>query len=291
MSVGAHWGPRAVVLAALLLPFGAVSADIYKYVDKYGRVTLTDKASRGGGMKLVKTWKGWVAKPVGKGNPNLVRDRKKYSATISQAARRTRLPVELVHAVVSAESAYNPDAVSRAGAVGLMQLMPETAKRYGVANSYDPAQNVSGGTRYLSDLMGMFNNNVILAVAAYNAGENAVIQYGNKVPPYSETQQYVRRVVQYFKQYAKDSAAGKVAAKPRVIKTGVAVPAPRVAVSNTAASTAVTRTRTIGDPAADNAASAVRIENVRGKPVDDSTVIWPRPKNRVAVIKWADEEQ
>ena len=282
-----QWGSRIVVLAALLLPLVPASADIYKYVDKYGRVTLTDKASRGGGMKLVKTWKGWVAKPVGKGNPNIARDREKYSDTISHAARRTRLPVELVHAVVTAESAYNSDAVSRAGAVGLMQLMPETAKRYGVANSYDPVQNVSGGTRYLRDLMGMFNNNVILAVAAYNAGENAVIQYGNKVPPYSETQQYVRRVVEYFKQYASDGAAGKVT-NPRAVKTGLS--APRVAVSRPA-STAVTRTRTIGDAAADRAAaSAVRIDNVGGKPVDRSTVVWPRPKNRVATIEWADED-
>ncbi|MBA3493945.1 MAG: lytic transglycosylase domain-containing protein, partial [Gammaproteobacteria bacterium] len=88
-----------------------------------------------------------------------------------------------------------------AGAVGLMQLMPGTALRYGVSNRKDPIANLSGGSRYLRDLMGMFRNNLVLALAAYNAGENAVIRYGRKIPPYPETQTYVRRVLQYYKQY------------------------------------------------------------------------------------------
>jgi soluble lytic murein transglycosylase-like protein len=89
---------------------------------------------------------------------------------------------------------------SYAGAVGLMQLMPATAKRYGVKNRRNPAQNISGGTRYLKDLLKMFNSNLKLAVAAYNAGENAVIKYRNSIPPYRETRNYVKKVLRFYQQ-------------------------------------------------------------------------------------------
>ncbi|MEE9552534.1 MAG: lytic transglycosylase domain-containing protein, partial [Gammaproteobacteria bacterium] len=107
------------------------------------------------------------------------------------------------HAVITAESAYDPRAVSRAGAVGLMQLMPATAKRYGVKNRLNPRENIYGGTRYLRDLLIMFDNNLLLALAAYNAGENAVKNHGNRIPPYKETQTYVRKVINYYKKYRK----------------------------------------------------------------------------------------
>ena len=84
-----------------------------------------------------------------------------------------------------------------------MQLMPETARRYGVGNRRNPSDNISGGTRYLRDLLLMFNNNVQLALAAYNAGENAVKKYGNKIPPYAETQNYVKKVISYYHEYRK----------------------------------------------------------------------------------------
>jgi soluble lytic murein transglycosylase-like protein len=105
--------------------------------------------------------------------------------------------------VITAESAYDPDAVSSAGAVGLMQLMPGTAQRYGVANRRDPVANVAGGTRYLRDLLEMFDQNLVLAIAAYNAGENAVLEYGRRIPPYKETETYVRRVLKYYNDYKK----------------------------------------------------------------------------------------
>jgi soluble lytic murein transglycosylase-like protein len=88
------------------------------------------------------------------------------------------------------------------GASGLMQLMPETARRYHVTDIWDPKQNLSGGARYLRDLLAMFNNNLGLALAAYNAGENAVIQHGNRIPPYPETRSYVPRVMQHYHLYA-----------------------------------------------------------------------------------------
>jgi soluble lytic murein transglycosylase-like protein len=103
--------------------------------------------------------------------------------------------------VISAESGYNPQAVSRAGARGLMQLMPETARRYGVRNSMDPVDNIYGGVKYLRDLLTMFKGNMELAVAAYNAGENAVIRYGLRVPPYTETLGYVPKVLDFYRKF------------------------------------------------------------------------------------------
>jgi soluble lytic murein transglycosylase-like protein len=125
-------------------------------------------------------------------------NKSRYSNLIADAASRNGVEERLLHAVIQTESAYNPSAVSRAGAVGLMQLMPDTAKRYGVYNRTDPMQNVDAGSRYLKDLLAMFNYNLGLAVAAYNAGENAVIRYNNSIPPYRETQNYVRQVLSLY---------------------------------------------------------------------------------------------
>ena len=117
---------------------------------------------------------------------------------IDAIARRHGMDPLLVRAVIRVESNFDPKAVSPKGAAGLMQLMPETAMRYGVENRFDPAQNVDGGVRYLRDLMAMFDNNLSLALAAYNAGEGAVIKYGRRIPPYPESQQYVVRVRSFY---------------------------------------------------------------------------------------------
>jgi soluble lytic murein transglycosylase-like protein len=196
-----HLSPVSYLAIMVVLFFAPqADADIYKYVDKYGRVYLTDRPSHTGYKRIVRTWKGWTL-PLGKGYADSGKNRRLYAPAIAQAALRYKLPHALLHAVIKAESAYNPIAVSHAGAVGLMQLMPGTALRYGVINRKDPIANLSGGSRYLRHLMGMFKNNLVLALAAYNAGENAVIRYGRKIPPYPETQTYVRRVLQYYKQY------------------------------------------------------------------------------------------
>lgn len=118
---------------------------------------------------------------------------------INDAARAHGLDPKLVHAVIRAESGYNSNAVSSKGAVGLMQLIPATAQRYGVQDSYDPGQNIHGGTRYLRDLLKMFNGNLELAIAGYNAGENAVIRAGNRIPPYPETMAYVPKVMSFYR--------------------------------------------------------------------------------------------
>lgn len=132
-------------------------------------------------------------------------DPARFSPLVEQAAREHRIDKALLHAVIAVESNYDPDAVSRRGAVGLMQLMPQTARRYGVRDSYDPAQNIQGGARYLRDLMGRFNNDLSLTLAAYNAGEEAVAQYGNRIPPYRETRSYVPRVLDYYHRYQRSA--------------------------------------------------------------------------------------
>lgn len=125
----------------------------------------------------------------------------KYSAIIIRASTLYGVDADLVNAVISSESCFNPKAVSPKGAQGLMQLMPFTAKRFGVTNSFDPAQNISGGVKYLRFLLNRFKGDVQLAVAAYNAGEGAVDHYG-VIPPYKETRHYVKKVMRL---YGKDS--------------------------------------------------------------------------------------
>lgn len=191
-----------LVAALLLLAAPCAQADIYKYVDKYGHVTLTDTPRNGQYKRLVKTWKGWEEARSRIALRDFDKNRRKHKAAIDQVARVYGLPVSLVHAVVAAESAYDANAVSRTGAVGLMQLMPETAKRYGVGNRRNPVANLNGGTRYLRDLLRKFNNNLKLALAAYNAGENAVARYGNRIPPFEETREYVARVITYYREFS-----------------------------------------------------------------------------------------
>ena len=127
-------------------------------------------------------------------------NRQRFTPDINQIAARYRLEPALLHAVISAESSYNPWAVSPKGAMGMMQLMPGTASRFGVGNPYDPVANMHGGARYLRWLLDQFND-TRLAVAAYNAGEGAVQRYGNQIPPYRETQDYVVKVLDYYQRY------------------------------------------------------------------------------------------
>jgi soluble lytic murein transglycosylase-like protein len=129
-------------------------------------------------------------------NPN----KTKFNALIAEAAARHQVDAKLVHAVIQAESAYRPDAISSAGAVGLMQLMPATASQFGVSDITNPEQNINGGTRYLKHLIDLFPNSLHLAIAAYNAGENSVLRYNNSIPPYPETQNYVKQVMAIYHQ-------------------------------------------------------------------------------------------
>ena len=186
------------------IPAGIAHADIYRYVDADGAVHFTNVPQDSRYRIYLKEKR--KPDPVTDTLASEIRhydekDRARYARTIQDAAKAARLEPALIHAVISAESGYNPFARSRKGAAGLMQLMPETAKRYGVKNRLDPVQNISGGARYLRDLMRMFNNDLQLVVAAYNAGENAVVRAGNRIPPYQETMTYVPRVMTYYKKY------------------------------------------------------------------------------------------
>lgn len=134
--------------------------------------------------------------PIDKAN------RKRFSPHIDRIARRYQLDPALVHAVISAESGYEPNAVSRKGAIGLMQLMPETAARYGIADPFDPVANIRGGVRHLRVLIGRFKN-IRLALAAYNAGTGVVVRYGNRVPPFMETRRFIIRVIHFYMLYKK----------------------------------------------------------------------------------------
>jgi len=184
------------VLVGVLGVSTDIQADIYKYVDGDGRVFYTDKPPH-------KKYRNISQAPL-KNNSSafrlLRRNKRRYTGIIAAAAHKYRLDVNLIHAVIRAESAYNAQAVSKAGAVGLMQLMPATAKQYGALSRIDPRQNVFAGTRYLKYLVGLFPHNLSLAIAAYNAGESAVKRYKNTIPPYPETQNYVRKVLRFYKK-------------------------------------------------------------------------------------------
>ena len=198
-----------IVGAALAVGFVArpAMADIFTYKDDNGVFHFTNIPSNDKRYKLLRK--------EGENNPvptvaSLARAStwlpsetliQQYSPIIEKASIAHGVEKALVHAVISAESGYNPTAISRAGAIGIMQLMPGTAKRYGVMNSLDPVQNINGGVRYLKDLLVMFNGNIELAVAAYNAGENAVVRYGNRIPPYAETVHYVPKVLGFYRKF------------------------------------------------------------------------------------------
>jgi len=121
-----------------------------------------------------------------------------YSPIIQQVAAKHGVDPELVHAIIRAESDYDNFAISEKGAMGLMQLMPETATQYGVGNVFNAVQNIEGGTKYLRDLIKLYNGQTKLVLAAYNAGQEAVRKWGKRIPPYQETRDYISRVMAVY---------------------------------------------------------------------------------------------
>lgn len=179
----------------------SAEADIYTYTDANGIVHFSNTRANKHDKIAVAAQRDESSSKL-RGQVQVSQAGKNRFASLVEAAARTyQVDAALLHAVISAESGYNPAAVSNKGAVGLMQLMPETARRYGVENSFDPEQNIRGGTKYLSYLLQLFGNNLELAVAAYNAGENAVIRHGYSIPPYRETLGYVPSVLKLQKKY------------------------------------------------------------------------------------------
>jgi soluble lytic murein transglycosylase-like protein len=193
-----------LLLSAVAFIFGALTtvqparADIYRYEDEEGVVHFTDAPTN----KKFKVFLRDLRKDrqlrtrfqVARGNPQ------QYEQLIQTSATKYGVSAALVKAVIQAESGYNPNAVSRAGASGLMQLMPGTAKQLKVADAFNPTQNVDGGVRYLKFLLDTFKGDVSLALAAYNAGMGNVAKYGG-IPPYEETRTYVSRVLSYMRSH------------------------------------------------------------------------------------------
>lgn len=179
-----------------LLAINTASADIYKYVAPDGGVYYTDEPPHSQFKLIIRS----RPKNYSKAYKRYKINKKKYAPIIKVIAQKHNFDEQLIHAIIRAESAYDPLARSSAGAVGMMQLMPETAKRYGVNDRRDPTQNIDAGVRYMKDLLTMFNSDLKLAVAAYNAGENAVLKYKKTIPPYPETRKYVQRVLSFYQK-------------------------------------------------------------------------------------------
>jgi soluble lytic murein transglycosylase-like protein len=184
----------ALIFAASLTPAWAADK-IYATRDASGTIVLSDHPideptviyAVPGAPRYVTTT------PVASDDES-ISARERYEPLVIEHSNRHGLRPELVRAVIQVESGYNPRALSPKGAMGLMQLMPETARVLGVQRPYDPAQNIAGGTRYLRVLLDKYNGDELLALAAYNAGSGAVDRHGHRVPPYRETQDYVRKV-------------------------------------------------------------------------------------------------
>lgn len=192
--MGAHW---------LLQGLPAAQAEIYQYIDANGTISLTNVPTD---LRYRR-----IATQPNRLHPVL--SERELEPMISRYSRRHQLHPALIRAVIKAESGFDPMAVSRAGAIGLMQLMPQTAVRLEVRDLYDPEDNIGGGTKYLRQLLDRFRGNLPLALAAYNAGEHTVDRYRG-LPPIDETRQYVKKVIRYYRTFLiKDGAmTGRVLA-------------------------------------------------------------------------------
>ncbi len=186
-----------LLLAAAALP-PVARGDIYSFVDQQGTIHFTNVPTDPRFKKVPRELPSF--------------HRRLHPAELEQAivrhARRHRLEPALLRAVIKAESDFDPNAVSRAGAVGLMQLMPHTAVRLDVRDSYDPEDNIGGGAQYLRSLLDRFQGNVTLALAAYNAGEQVVDRY-QAVPPFDETRTYVVKVLRFYRGYLLKERTGQ----------------------------------------------------------------------------------
>jgi len=180
---------------------GAARADIYAFTDSAGVVHYSNVPTDSRYERL-------IADPPPPSTPPGVELRAKaavFSDLIDEAARHAKVSPALLRAVIAVESAFDPRAVSPKGAQGLMQLLPATARRYGVNRPFDPRDNLRGGASYIRDLLKRYGNNLELALAAYNAGEDAVDRHGRTIPPFPETQAYVPAVLRFYRRFLADT--------------------------------------------------------------------------------------
>ncbi len=201
--------PRLILLQMLallvMLPVEALQAASAYYVYQLpdGSRLMTDRRQRNPDYKLIKSSRkvDKLGKVVAAGRTNPTVNYFRFEDIIQTAADRHQVDPALVKAVIRTESYFNPNATSRVGASGLMQLMPKTASLYGVTDLYSPRQNIDAGVRHLKYLIQRYRNKLTLAIAAYNAGEEAVEKYQG-IPPYKETQNYVRKVLRFHEIYS-----------------------------------------------------------------------------------------
>ncbi len=210
MMISRFLGIITVAVALTTVLAGPAQATIYTYVDESGVAHFTNVPGDPKFAPVVREQRPKVKAPGfnGRGSAGWDADPDSFDTMIRQAAKRYQVDPRLVKSVIRAESNFNCQAVSRKGAVGLMQLMPETADDMQVLNPYDPKENIYGGTRYLRKMLGLFNGNLNLALAAYNAGPNLVARLG-RVPGYRETENYVRKVQLFYQEYKESSSPSK----------------------------------------------------------------------------------
>lgn len=193
-----------LILILMLFIAPAVFADIYKYVDENGVVCYTDTPIDKNADKVY-NYNSNTSKDIVRVNYEDLTD---YISIIQEKAETYDIDPSLIKAVIETESNWNSSAISRKGAMGLMQLMPSTATDMDVHNPFNPEENIEGGTRYLRYLLERFKGDLTLALAAYNAGPNTVEKYGF-IPPYNETRQYVSKVLSLYNGRSKDNFSSK----------------------------------------------------------------------------------
>jgi soluble lytic murein transglycosylase-like protein len=182
-----------LVVCACAVAAEPAAAQIYSWRDASGTLVLSNKPRSEGGEVATYAVHG-AATVRTTARPEASARQRKYDYWIDQYARAQNVSPDLVRAVIQAESNFNPRAVSSKGAMGLMQLMPATARELGVSDPFHPAENIRGGVTYLARLLARYDQNVELALAAYNAGSGNVERYGNAIPPFRETRDYVKKI-------------------------------------------------------------------------------------------------
>ena len=198
---------RAGWILVLALACTSTAADIYAFTDEAGVTHFSNVPTDARYQRVLDDTGGPVRGEVRRDDRWLARSAE-FESLIERTARAVQLDPALLRAIIAVESGFDPRAVSRRGALGLMQLMPATAKRFGVSDAFDPAQNVAAGARYLRVLTDRFDDDLELVLAAYNAGEAAVERHGRRIPPYRETRRYVPRVLQVYRTLLEPGQGG-----------------------------------------------------------------------------------